>query len=106
MTVSLSCSFWHSCTKSVQLHISACEMAPNTKRREESEKENVDPLQGGRTVMVRSPWDCRNITASYPCDFMGIAWAQCGNLVIAARGPYDYHKSLQSSYDFFFFLPK
>ena len=55
--------------------------------------ENVDPLQCDRTVMVRSPWDCRKITALYPCDFMGTARAPCGNRSIA--------KSLQSSYDSF-----
>ena len=36
---------------------------------------------------------------------MGTARALCGNLAIAAREPYDYPKSLQLSYDFFF-LPK
>ena len=51
--------------------------------------------------MVRSPWDCRKITALYQCDFMGTARAPCGNLATAARGPYDYPRSLPSSYVFF-----
>ena len=33
---------------------------------------------------------------------MGIARAPCDDLSIVVRGPYDYLKSLQSSYDFFF----
>ena len=39
------------------------------------------------------------MTAQYPRDFTGTARAPCGNLAIAARGPYDFHKSLPSSRD-------
>ena len=51
-------------------------------------------------VMVQSPWDCCKITALYPCNFLGTAQELWGNLAIAAQGPYDYLKSLQSSYNF------
>ena len=69
-------------------------MAPKTKGgngklskkdlRPESEKnlENVGPTQGG-TVMVRSPWDCRRMTAQYMCDFTDTALASCGNPAIS-----------------------
>ena len=94
MTVRSLCSFGHSCTKSVHLYnftflfVLSVEMTPKTKsgNGRRYKKENVDPSQGGRTVMVRSPWDCRKITVLYPCDYMGTAWAPCGNLAIAARG--------------------
>ena len=69
VTVQSSCRFRHSCTKSVQLHISACvvgEMAPKTWNEKRYKKDNVDPSQGGHTVMERSPWDYRKITALYP----------------------------------------
>ena len=33
------------------------------------------PSQWGRTVMVRSPWVCRRMTAYYPYNFKGTAWA-------------------------------
>ena len=38
--------------------------APKTKggMGKRTKKKNVDPSQGGRTAMVRSPWDCRKIT--------------------------------------------
>ena len=59
MAVQSLCSFEHSCTKSVQLCISAfvfsVEMAPKAKRGDGKryKKENVYPSQGGCTVMVR-----------------------------------------------------
>ena len=86
------------------LLVLSVEMPPETKGRKgkRSKKENVDPSQVGHTVRVRSPWDSRMITALYKCNFRCTAWAPCGNLVIAAQGVYDYPKSLQSSYDFFF----
>ena len=64
------------------------EMAPKTKggKGKRSKKEKVDPSQGGRTVMVRSSWNCRKVIALYLCDFMGTAGALYGNLAIAARG--------------------
>ena len=65
---------------------------------------NNDTSQGGRTIIVRSPCDCRTMTAQYPCHFTGTARASCGDLAIAVRGPYDHHKSLRSSCDIF--VPK
>ena len=53
-------------------------------------KVNVYLSQGGRTVMVRSLWDCRKITALYSFDFIGIARALCDNIAMgAARLPQD-----------------
>ena len=52
-------------------------------------------------IIVRSPCDCRTMTAQYPCHFMGTAWASCDEFAIAVRGPYDHRKSLRSSCDFF-----
>ena len=51
---------------------------------------------------MRSPLDCRTMTAEYPCHFTGTARVPCGNLAIAVRGPYDHRKSLRSSCDFLF----
>ena len=51
---------------------------------------------------MRSPCDCRTMTAQYPCHFTGTAWASCGDLAIAMRGLYDQRKSLRSSCDFLF----
>ena len=51
---------------------------------------------------MRSPCDCRTMTAQYPCHFTGTARASCGDLAIAVRGPYDHHKSQRSSCDFLF----
>ena len=50
---------------------------------------------------MRSPCDCRTMTAEYLCHFMGTARASCDDLAIAVRGPYDHRKSLRSSCDFF-----
>ena len=50
---------------------------------------------------MRSPCDCRTMTAQYPCHFMGTARASCDDFAIAVRGPYDHRKSLRSSCDFF-----
>ena len=79
------------------------EMTPETKggKGKRCKKENIDPSQGGRTLMMRSPCIYRMKTALYPCDFMDTARAPYGNFAIDARGPYDYPKSLQSSCDFF-----
>ena len=49
------------------------------------------------TVMVRSPWDCRLMTAR---QYLSGAWSLDDHLAIAARGLYDYLKSQQLSYDF------
>ena len=49
---------------------------------------------------MRSPCDCRTMTAEYPCHFMGTARASCDDFAIAVRGPYDHRKSLRSSCDF------
>ena len=65
---------------------------------------NNDTSQGGRTIIVRSPCECRTMTVQYPCHFTCTAWAPCGDLGIAVRGPYDHRKSLRSSCDFF--VPK
>ena len=46
---------------------------------------------------MRSPCDCRTMTAQYPCHFTSTARAPCGDLAIAVRGPYDHRKSLRSS---------
>ena len=54
-----------------------------------------------RTIIVRSPCDCRIMTAQYPCHFTGTARASCGDLAIAVRGPYNHRNSLRSSCDFF-----
>ena len=80
-------------------------MSPKTKvgKGRRSKEETVDPSQGGRTVMAQSSRGCRKITALYPCSFISTARAPCDNLAIAERGPYDYPKSLQSSYEFFGF---
>ena len=56
--------------------------------------------------MVRSPWDCREVTTLYLCDFMDTALAPCGNLAIAAGrvgevGCLRLSQEPQSSYDFF-----
>ena len=50
---------------------------------------------------MRSPCDCRTMTAEYLWHFMGTARASCDDLAIAVRGPYDHRKSLRSSCDFF-----
>ena len=65
---------------------------------------NNDTSLGGRPIIVRSPCDCRTMTAQYPCHFTGTARASCGDLAIAVRGPYDHRKSLRTSCDFF--VPK
>ena len=49
---------------------------------------------------MRSPCDCRTMTAEYLCHFMGTARALCDDLAIAVRGPYDHRNSLRSSCDF------
>ena len=36
---------------------------------------------------MRSPCDCRTMTAEYLCHFMGTARASCDDLAIAVRGP-------------------
>ena len=64
--------------------------------------ENIDLSQGGRAVKLQSPWDGRKITALYPFDFMGFVRAPCGNLAIAARGPYEYPQELIIIVRFFF----
>ena len=59
------------------------------------------PCQGGRTVMVRSLWSCRRMTAQYPCDLTGTAWAASDNLVIPVRRLCGWRKSLPSLYKVF-----
>ena len=53
-----------------------------------------------RTIIVRSPCNCRTMTAQYLCHFKGTARASCHDLAIAVRVTYDHRKSLQSSCDF------
>ena len=105
MTVRSSYSYGRPCTKVYNfrfLLVFSVKMAPKTKggQGKRSKKENVDQSQGGRTVMVQSPCDCRKITALYPCNFMGTARAPCDNHAIAGRGPNGHPKNLQSSYNF------
>ena len=71
------------------LLVLSVEMAPKTKvgKWKRSKKENVNTSQGGRTVIVRSPWGCCKITALYLCDFIGTTRAPCGNVTIAVREP-------------------
>ena len=51
---------------------------------------------------MRSPCDCRTMTAQSPGHLTGTARASCGDLAIAVWGPYYYCKSLRSSCDFLF----
>ena len=101
VTVRLSCSLGIPVPKVYNftfLLVLSVKMALKTKggKGKRSKKVNVYLSQGGRTVMMRSPWDCRKITALYPFDFMGIARAPCDNI---AMGAARLSQILQSSYD-------
>ena len=50
---------------------------------------------------MRSPCDCRTMTAEYPCHFMGTARASCDDFAIAVPGSYDHRKSLRLLCDVF-----
>ena len=89
--------WWYQCQLFFFFFHSTVEINGTAGEDQYTQLENVDPSQGGRTVMVRSPGDCHKMTALYPCT----GRVPCGNIATAARGPYDYPKSLQSSYEFF-----
>ena len=51
---------------------------------------------------MRSPCDCRTMTAQYPFHFMGTARASCDDFAIAVRGPYNQARAYDHRATFLF----